>query len=103
MVGRRAAALVVIGLLGLGLVYIGWSGDSRPAVPDGARAGDLAMEACTYRTDGGDRAADCGTLVVPENRRDPDSRLIALPVVRIRATAAPAAEPVFRLEGGPGQ
>jgi pimeloyl-ACP methyl ester carboxylesterase len=103
MVGRRAAALVAIGLLALGLVYIGWSGSSRLAVPDGARAGDLAMEPCTYRTDGGDRAADCGTLVVPENRRDPDSRLIALPVVRIRATAAPAAEPVFRLEGGPGQ
>src|SRR5688500_10327884 len=103
MVGRRAVALAVIGLLSLGLVYTGWSGRSRPAVPDGARAGELAMEPCTYPTDDGDRAADCGTLVVPENRRDAGSRLIALPVVRVRATAAPAAEPVFRLEGGPGQ
>ncbi|MDQ7909489.1 alpha/beta hydrolase [Phytohabitans sp. ZYX-F-186] len=103
MVWRRAVALAVIGLLALGLVYIGWSGHSRPAVPDGAHAGDLALEPCAYETDGGSRAADCGTLVVPENRRDPDSRLIALPVVRVRATAGPAAEPVFRLVGGPGQ
>jgi pimeloyl-ACP methyl ester carboxylesterase len=103
MVARRAVALAVIGLLALGLVYIGWSGDSRPSVPDGARAGDLALHPCTFETDGGSRAADCGTLVVPENRRDPASRLIALPVVRVRATAGPPAEPVFHLEGGPGQ
>ncbi|GFJ76263.1 alpha/beta hydrolase [Phytohabitans houttuyneae] len=96
-------ALGVIGLLSLGLVYTGWSGRSRPSVPDGARSGDLTLEPCTYPTGDGDRAADCGTLVVPENRRDAGSRLIALPVVRVRATATPAAEPVFRLEGGPGQ
>jgi pimeloyl-ACP methyl ester carboxylesterase len=102
MVGRRAAALAVIALLALGLVYIGWSGEDRPSVPDGAHAGDLALHACTFETDGGSRAADCGTLVVPENRRNPASRLIALPVVRIRATGSPAAEPVFHLEGGPG-
>jgi len=30
-------ALGLIGLLALGLVYIGWSGDSRPSMPDGAR------------------------------------------------------------------
>jgi pimeloyl-ACP methyl ester carboxylesterase len=93
----------VIGLVALGLVYIGWSGDSRPSVPDGARAGHLAMEPCTYDTDGGSLAADCGTLVVPENRRVPGSRLIALPVVRVRATGSDPAEPIFRLEGGPGQ
>ena len=50
----------------------------------------------------GDYAADCGTLVVPENRADPQSRLIALPVTRIRARSAHPAEPIFRLEGGPG-
>ena len=39
---------------------------------------------------------------MPENRADPQSRLIALPVTRIRARSAHPAEPVFRLEGGPG-
>ena len=50
----------------------------------------------------GSYAADCGTLVVPENRADPKSRLIALPVTRIRARSDDPAEPIFRLEGGPG-
>ncbi|BCB90183.1 alpha/beta fold hydrolase [Phytohabitans suffuscus] len=103
MVGRRVAGLAVIGLLASGLVYTGWSGGDRLPVPDGARAGDLALRPCTFETGGGSRAADCGTLVVPENRRAAGSRLIALPVVRVRATASPVAEPVFRLEGGPGQ
>jgi hypothetical protein len=39
---------------------------------------------------------------VPENRADPRSRLIALPVTRIRAHSDRPAEPIFRLEGGPG-
>ena len=39
---------------------------------------------------------------MPENRADPQSRLIALPVTRIRARSAHPGEPVFRLEGGPG-
>ena len=39
---------------------------------------------------------------MPENRHDPSSRLIALPVKRIRALTAHPGEPVFRLQGGPG-
>ena len=39
---------------------------------------------------------------MPENRADPQSRLIALPVTRIHARSAHPGEPVFRLEGGPG-
>jgi hypothetical protein len=56
----------------------------------------------TYETEKGRYKADIGTLVVPENRTKPGSRLIALPVVRIRARSAHPAEPIFRLEGGPG-
>ncbi|HJW74615.1 MAG TPA: alpha/beta hydrolase, partial [Thermoleophilia bacterium] len=56
----------------------------------------------SYYTEKGDYKADVGTLVVPENRADRDSRLIALPVVRIRARSERPAEPIFRLEGGPG-
>ena len=57
---------------------------------------------CRYATEKGSYDADCGTLVVPENRADPHSRLIALPVTRIRARSAHPAEPIFRLQGGPG-
>jgi pimeloyl-ACP methyl ester carboxylesterase len=71
-------------------------------VPAGAQAGQLTLAPCTYDTEAGPLPSDCGTLVVPENRRDPASDLIALPVVRIRATGAPA-EPIFHLAGGPGQ
>jgi pimeloyl-ACP methyl ester carboxylesterase len=98
----RIVALAVIGLLALGLVYIGRPDGAPVAVPDGAKAGDLALEPCTYDTEEGSLDADCGTLVVPENRRDPGSDLIALPVTRIRATGTDPAEPIFRLNGGPG-
>ena len=74
-------------------------------VPAGAKAGDLRMAPCEVRLEGDDRTypGDCGTLVVPENRRNPKSRLIALPVTRVRASgAAPPLEPIFTLNGGPG-
>jgi pimeloyl-ACP methyl ester carboxylesterase len=71
-------------------------------VPAAAKAGDLTLESCDYATENGTYEADCGTLVVLENRADPQSRLIALPVTRIRARSEHPAEPIFRLEGGPG-
>ncbi len=79
-----------------------------PAVslPDEARAGELsAMSACQYQPADGKMkyAAECGTLVVPENWDKADSRLIALPIVRIASTSPNPAEPVFYLQGGPGQ
>ena len=100
----RVVALAVIGVLAAGLAYLRFApGDNRVSVPAGAKAGDLSLHACTYATEDGDVPADCGTLVVPENRADPKSRLIALPVTRIRARSSRrAAEPIFRLEGGPG-
>jgi pimeloyl-ACP methyl ester carboxylesterase len=39
---------------------------------------------------------------VSENRARPDSRLIALPILRVRATIEHPAEPIFWLNGGPG-
>ncbi len=99
----RIAALVVIGLVVLGLGYIHVSsGDDAVSVPSGAKAGDLILHDCDYATEDGSYAADCGTLVVPENRHKAGSRLIALPVTRIRARSADPAEPIFRLQGGPG-
>jgi len=72
-------------------------------VPAGAQAGDLVdLEPCTYEAGDVEYAADCGKLVVPENRSEPTSRLIALPVTRIHASGGNPMEPIFWLAGGPG-
>ena len=99
----RIIALIVIALGVLGLVYVQLTGGtSAVSVPAGAHAGQLKLTACTYTTEKGSSSADCGTLVVPENRTNPHSRLIALPVIVIRATSAHPSVPIFRLNGGPG-
>jgi pimeloyl-ACP methyl ester carboxylesterase len=72
-------------------------------VPAVAQAGDLVMESCALEYKGLTLEAECGTLVVPENRSDPGSPLISLPVQRFRATENAAAEPICYLWGGPGQ
>ena len=82
----RIVALVVIGVVVLALGYVHVrSGEEAVSVPSGAKAGDLILDDCQYATEQGNYDADCGTLVVPENRHKADSRLIALPVTRIRA------------------
>src|SRR5512134_3390696 len=81
----RIVAFLAIGVLVLGLGYLRFApGLGSVSVPAGAKAGDLSLEPCDYRTENGSYAADCGTLVVPENRADLQSRLIAVPVTRIR-------------------
>jgi pimeloyl-ACP methyl ester carboxylesterase len=72
-------------------------------VPSDAEPGVIVnMSPCDYER--GDVAydADCGTLLVQENRADPISRLIAVPVTRVRSTGNEPAEPIFFLPGGPG-
>ena len=72
-------------------------------VPEGAQAGDLTgLKDCEFQAHGKKFGAECGTLFVPENWDKADSRLIALPVVRIPSSGSDPAEPVFFLEGGPG-
>lgn len=83
-----------------------WSGCSEEreviAVPDGALEGDLILEPCVYEARDIEYSAECGLLVVPENRTDADSRLIALPVTKVLATGEDVLEPIFYLAGGPG-
>jgi pimeloyl-ACP methyl ester carboxylesterase len=88
----------------LGLILMACGGSATlQTVPAGAKPGELTLAPCQFKTDGAEYAADCGTLVVPENRAKADSRLIALPVIRVRATGNNPAEPIFWLTGGPGQ
>src|ERR1039457_128437 len=99
----RIVALVVIGVMLIGLTYIRFApGDAAISVRAGAKAGDLTTHACTYATEQGAMPADCGTLVVPENRASSKSRLIALPVTRILARSSHPLAPIFYLNGGPG-
>ena len=101
---KRIVALVVIGVVLSGLTYIRFAPSGAAiSVSAGAKAGDLTMHACTYATEQGAMPADCGTLVVPENRASSKSRLIALPVTRVLARSPHPLAPIFHLNGGPGE
>jgi hypothetical protein len=68
----RVIALSIIAVMVMGLAYVKFgTGEDAVKVPAGAKAGQLDLHACTYATEAGDQPADCGTLVVPENRADP--------------------------------
>jgi pimeloyl-ACP methyl ester carboxylesterase len=73
------------------------------------KEGTYEAEYSTIAEDGtlgeksGEFKADFGTIEVPENRRDPETRTIRLPITRIRATGEEPAEPIIWFEGGPGQ
>ena len=98
--------LIVLALLAaLLLASCGSKTATVTEVPQGAQASDLTgLEACDFQPAGSKAkyAAECGTLVVPENWAVAGSRLIALPVVRIPASGQNPSEPVFYLAGGPG-
>src|SRR5438270_13711701 len=80
----RIVAVALVALTALGLAYLHFStGTDAVSVPSGAHAGQLKLHRCHYATEQGSYGADCGTLVVRENRRKASSRLIALPVTRI--------------------
>lgn len=72
-------------------------------IPSSTNAGEIInLEPCTYEAQDVEYAAECGDLVVLENRSDPDSRLIAIPITRVRSTGTSPTEPIFVLPGGPG-
>jgi pimeloyl-ACP methyl ester carboxylesterase len=107
----RASSLMMSWLLPGVLLLAGCGTNTSrgaPAVvlPEEARAGELStLTSCEYQPADSKAkfAAGCGTLVVPENWDKAGSRLVALPIVRITATGPTPAEPVFYLQGGPGQ
>lgn len=97
---------IAIILIVLGSAWFLWSASQpRPlTVPLEAKSGDfLNLQACKYKTKTTTYQAECGTLVVSENRQKPAARLIALPVKRIKSASSAPAEPIFYLAGGPGQ
>lgn len=100
----RVVALGMIAVLVGALSYVRFApGPATVAVPAGAKVGDLIVEPCEYAGESGSVPAECGTLVVSERPQYPSSRLIALPVIRVRSVSENPKEPVFFLTGGPGQ
>lgn len=66
-------------------------------------AGDTVVERGTVRDEQGKAVPyEIGTLYVPENRGNPDSRLIGVGFARIKSPQPTGAPPVFWLPGGPG-
>lgn len=67
-----------------------------------ATAEDPKYEACELVTQTGTLEAECGTLVVPEDRGAPEGARLRLPMQRKRATERAGGVPLFYLGDGPG-
>ena len=102
---RKLFLLVLVTNMLLSMVLLVACGEKENPifVPAIAQAEELVnLENCIYKANNVGYDALCSTLVVPENREDPNSLLISLPVIQILTTGDDPAEPIFRLTGGPG-
>lgn len=99
----RVVALALMGLVVLGLTALHLVPGSEPLfVPEGAEAGDLRLEACTYPTENGEYEADAARSSFPRTTPtrgrgcSPCQWCASTPAQRIRASrfsawrAAPA-------------
>jgi len=67
------------------------------------RAGTLKIKPYTFENDKQEKVeSEFGTLLVPENRSNPQSNLIELAFVRFKSTAKNPGAPIVYLAGGPG-
>lgn len=67
------------------------------------KAGDLKIEPYAFENSKKERVdAELGRILVPENRRNPHSRLIELAFVRFKSTSKNPGAPIVYLAGGPG-
>src|SRR5215208_5696964 len=67
------------------------------------KSGTLKIKPYTFENGKKEKVdAEFGTLLVPENRSDPESNLIELAFVRFKSTAKNPGPPIVYLAGGPG-
>ena len=67
------------------------------------KAGSLNLKPYTFENERKEKTdAEFGTLLVPENRSNPQSNLIELAFVRFKSTAKNPGPPIVYLAGGPG-
>lgn len=73
-----------------------------PAVAQ-QKAGTLKLKPYTFENSKGEKVdSEFGTLLVPENRSNPESNLIELAFVRFKNTSKNPGPPIVYLAGGPG-
>lgn len=73
-----------------------------PAVAQ-QKPGALRLKPYTFENSKGEKVnSEFGTLLVPENRSNPESNLIELAFVRFKSTAKNPGPPIVYLAGGPG-
>jgi hypothetical protein len=84
---RSTTNVVFFTFLILATTACGSSEEIEPVIlTAGSQASDLfGLEPCEYELGDNVYVANCGKLVVPKNRENPDTKLIALPITRIRA------------------
>src|SRR5262245_58497115 len=88
--------LILLSLLFTGSMFIEVKAQS-------AKPGDLKLEPYVFEAANQQKVdAELGHLLVPENRRNPKSRLIELVFVRFKSTAQTPGPPIVYLAGGPG-
>ncbi len=92
---NQPPANVLLGLLGREM-----QGAEVAAAP--APLARFESGSCPFGVPGGMRV-ECGTLIVPEDRRHPENGEVRLAVAVVRTrSATPAPDPVLYLSGGPG-
>ena len=68
-----------------------------------SKSGDLKIAPYVFESSKKETVdAELGKLLVPENRSDPNSKLIELVFVRFKSTATNPGSPIIYLSGGPG-
>jgi pimeloyl-ACP methyl ester carboxylesterase len=95
---RRLVNIFSIALYAVILSSVGFARTGNPQLRDG----DLTFEPFTLSAGSQSVACELGRLVVRENRRNANSKLIELAFLRIKSTADKPGFPVVYLDGGPG-
>ncbi len=96
--------ITILFILAFGMIVSGCGGN-KYTYPESFRAradGEFVSQTSTFKTSSNTYAADFGTIAVAENRNNNSSRLIYLPVIRIRSRSKNPLEPILALAGGPG-
>lgn len=96
----------VVGLIVVILVLSGASAGLPLSAAQGDYTPIIQWDVCPFGTPVGERegeSLDCGHLVVPQNRADPDGVKVELAFAILYSTSsAPVPDPILYLEGGPG-
>lgn len=98
---KLAIRITVLLVMGASL-NMGYAEQNFEKPIDTPKAGELELESSTVKFRGKELPAEKGTLYVLENRANPSSNVIELPVLRVPAINQGPHEPVFLFGGGPG-